>query len=144
MGPKSGPRTGSMRRAYELFGLAMTARSVAVKYSSPDTMPDRRMMAEFQNTASRAGGVPWLLSGLLASYTGITVDQKAAEEAMSREFIASDIRLLDDLFRIADFLPGSDMRWFLECLQELAGDTLRPTDPESVQKLRSATIWDTH
>jgi hypothetical protein len=133
-----------MRRAYELFGLAMTARSVAVKYSSPDTMPDRRMMAEFQNTASRAGGVPWLLSGLLASYTGITVDQKAAEEAMSREFIASDIRLLDDLFRIADFLPGSDMRWFLECLQELAGDTLRPTDPESVQKLRSATIWDTH
>jgi hypothetical protein len=132
-----------MRRAHELFGLAMTARSAAAKYSSPDMMPDRRVMAEFQNAASRAGGVPWLISGLLASYTGITVDQQAAEEAASREIIVSDMRLLDDLCRIAGFLPGSDMRWFLECLQELAGDTLRSADPEFVQRSRSPTIRDT-
>lgn len=131
-----------MRRAYELFDLAKAARSVAVKYSSPEIMPDRRAMAELQNAASRAGGIPWLISGLLASYTGITVDQRAAEEAASREFIVSDIRLLDDLCRIAGFLPGSDMRWLLECLQELVGDTLRPVGPESVRKSRSITTWD--
>jgi hypothetical protein len=128
-----------MRRAYELLGLAMTARSVAVKYSSPDMMPDPRAMAELQNAASRAGGVPWLISGLLASYTGITVDQQAAEEAATRESIVSDIRLLDDLYRIAGFLPGSDTRWLLECLQELVADTLRPVSPESGGKSRSTS-----
>jgi hypothetical protein len=52
----------------------------------------------------------------------------------------SDMRLLDHLCQAAGFVPGSDLRWLVECLRELADDALEPGGEPGLAALDRAPL----
>jgi hypothetical protein len=115
-------------RTLQMIEIIRVARRVAGARSAPDQLPEPSAVRVLQAAAFDAEGLPRLMSELLACYTEVSQPVSppfsgpgsAAGGALRYRFLDHDVRLIKAVSTVAGFRSGTDVRWAISCIGELA------------------------